>query len=80
MNVDIIQRLRNHVAQMAPHHREREQGRLIVDALAEIERLTASRPLQLNQVLKSMNATLIASNGIVWIADGYEPVCFGTVT
>lgn len=33
-------RLRAHVQQMAAHHREREGGKLLIEALEEIERLT----------------------------------------
>jgi hypothetical protein len=36
---DLVQRLRSHISMMAPHHRDREAGRLLIDSLAGIERL-----------------------------------------
>jgi hypothetical protein len=36
---NIITRLQQAVNQMAPHHRDREQGRLIIDCLTHIKEL-----------------------------------------
>ncbi len=38
---DLVARLKNHVSMMAPHQREREAGRLIIESLAEIVRLNS---------------------------------------
>lgn len=35
----LLCRLRSHIAMMAPHHKERVGGRLLLEAAAEIERL-----------------------------------------
>lgn len=35
----MIEKLRNHIAQMAPHQKERAGGKLVIEALAEIEKL-----------------------------------------
>jgi hypothetical protein len=36
----LVLRLRSAVAHMAPHQKEREQGKLLIESLAEIEALT----------------------------------------
>lgn len=35
----VVRRLRGHIAQMAPHQRERRGGQLIIEATDELERL-----------------------------------------
>jgi hypothetical protein len=42
MNNDLPGRLRRHIEQMAPHQRDREQGRLLAESLAELERTKIS--------------------------------------
>ena len=36
---DVLRRLRSYIATMAPHHRERMAGRLLIESADEIERL-----------------------------------------
>lgn len=38
-SIGIVRRLERHIAQMASHQKEREGGKLILDALAELKRL-----------------------------------------
>jgi hypothetical protein len=38
----LVERLRNHIATMAPHQKERHTGKLLIEATEEIERLHAA--------------------------------------
>lgn len=37
--LDILLRLKNHIAQMAPHQKKRETGKLLIEATNKIEAL-----------------------------------------
>lgn len=38
MSADLLQRLKAHILQMAPHQKVRLQGKLLIEATAELER------------------------------------------
>ena len=40
MSTELLQKLYSHRAYMAPHHKEREGGKLLLEAITEIERLS----------------------------------------
>jgi hypothetical protein len=40
---DLIKRLASYISFMAPHHKEREGGRLLIDAYQELEKLNDKR-------------------------------------